>query len=540
MTFIPDDLPLAFEVFAIPHTPEVNRIVAFMRDAYIPCIYIPNWMRQSPDADTPLSTLVRSRALAGSCGVLRDEQMWCDYPEIQPAWLAGNLSDMIDVFPCEDKPRLYEIMLQFRQRGIQILRQAIFDQTKSKSVPKVSLLWQIMLLYREGLLREQSQGAEAYDVVLQFVEKAYVDNATALNVLIMAMYNDVESACKKIRRTILDFETWLAERYKPFWAFAESYLPPAPAHVSTNLHPSLANADRVIYGANLRTRRCLDLSETTNCITVQIPEDDIANDLRWGWVASTGMHDMGLLINQYCNLAEERNQIKEQQELWNHDLRTAMTLTTLFNLRKLVQSGSCNGVDLREASRIIPTLEEVLKTALKNSTEEQQWESRDVLMWMYFSGAWYGENTRYQQKRRVWGNRPYVSAWRKQFDAIWFNKQLSTQAHALWLTKWVDARELLQRFTYSDLIQPHPIQWYESIVQSYNPVRNVDGYERDSHTLPDSATSRTTQVIASGTFPTRKRKAGLAPLEDLIIRSHEEERQSSAHPQFEEHLNFRH
>lgn len=516
-----DFLLLAFDALALPHTPEVNRIVAFMRDAYIPCIYIPTWLRQSPDADLPLAALVKSRALAGSCGVLRDNQMWHDNPEIQPAWLAGNLSGLMDVLSFEEKPRMYEIMLQCRQRGLQILRQSIYEQAKLKSAPKVTLLWQIMLLYREGLIREESQGVEAYSVVLQYVEKAYVDNATALNVLIMAMFNDAETACKKLRRTILDFENWLAQRYRPFWTYAESYLPPMPAHVLSNLHPSLANADSVIYGAISRTRRCLDIAETTNCLTAQFPEDDLANDLRWGWIASTGLHDIGLLVNQYCDLRDKREYLKDQSDFWNNDLRIAMTLTTLFNLRKLVQSGSCNGVDVREAPLIIPTLEAILQRALKNASKEQQWEARDVLMWMFFSGAWHGQNVKHQSRYGIFGARPTGSVCRRQYDATWFNKQLSMQAHTLWLTRWFDARELLLRFTYSDLIRPHPIQWYENTVESYRSSELGKSHEEATRGHPTAA--RTSKDVNGGESPVRKRKRGAAPLEDLINKPDDDE-----------------
>lgn len=470
-----NDVLLAFCALPIPNTPEVNRIIAFMRGAYTPCIYIPTFLRQSPHADLPLQTLVVSRSLPGSCGVLRDWQNCLDYPEVQPAWMAGNLSAMMDILPLEEKPQLYTLMLQCRERGLELLHQAVNEQMKLTSVPKLSLLLQIMLLYREGCIRDQPQGIEAYAVVQQYVEKAYIDANTAINVLVIAMFNDVEAACKRLQRTILDFERWLAQRMKPFATYAESYLPPASAQVATNLHQSLATADHVIHGAILRLRRCLDLRERMDPLTMHPPENYTAGDMGWAWMASTGLHDMGLLVNQYCGLMETRHGIEHSEALWNHDVRTATILTTLFTMRKLVHEGSCNGVDLREAHLIIPTLEEVLKRALRYSTEEQRLRSREPLMWMYFWGAWHGQNIQYQRRRGVFGDRPpAASTWTVGFDATWFNKKLNAQAHALRLTRWYDARELLKQFAFSELIRPHPVQWYEKTVTVFGSSGSAD------------------------------------------------------------------
>lgn len=462
-------MSLAFDALPIPGTPAVRKIIVFLREAYTPCIYIPAWLRQSPDAQVPPPALIKSRALAGSCGVLRDLQNCVDFPEVQPAWMASNLSAVMSIVPPEDKPHLHGVMLQCRQRSVQLLRQAIRRQTMSDSAPAISVLLQIMLLFREGYIKEHPQGLEAYDVVSQYVKKANVDMSTAFNVLGIAMYNDAESACKSLKRTIFDFKNWLAEQYQPFWAHAENCLPPAAAHVVTDLHPSIANFDHVIRGAILRLRRCLDLSETVSPLAIQTPDDYVTGDLRWAWLASTGLHDMGLLVNQYCDLTDTRDAVADKQACWNHDLRTAVTLTILFNMRKLIHEGSCNGVDLREAPMIIPTMEIVLKRALKSATEEQQWQYRDLLMWIFFTGAWHGQNVHYQRQHSVFGDGSTTFAWPKEFDAVWFNKQLSAQACLLRLTKWYDARALLKRFVCSDLMRPHPVKWYENIVTTFSP-----------------------------------------------------------------------
>lgn len=441
-----------------------------MREAYTTCIYIPTWLRQNPDADLPLTDLVKARGLAGSCGVLRDWQNCLDYPELQPAWMAGNLSSIMDILPPEDKPHLYGIMLQCRQLGVQQLRQEILEQAKSNSAPRISLLLQIMFLFREGYIRERSQGVEAYGIILQYVERAHVDIGTAFNLLSIAMFNDSEAACKKLKHTVLDYEGWMAKRYKTFWAHVESYLPPTSSVVETGLHPSLANADSVINGAVLRIRRCMDMSERVSPLAMQTPEDYMAGDLRWAWVATTGLHDMGLLVNQYCDLTDGRSKIDNKDDLWSYDLRITMTLTTLFTLRKLVHGGSCNGVDLREAQLIMPTMETVLRRALRLSTEKQRWESREILMWIYFTGAWHGQNIHRQRQCSIFGDHSTPLTWPKAFDATWFDRQLSAQAHRLRLTTWCHAREFLKAFTYSELIRPHPTEWYESIVTLCRPV----------------------------------------------------------------------
>jgi hypothetical protein len=445
-------------------TPEVNQLIALSREAWLPAIYCPNSLRQSPDADLPSLALVQVRGLPGSYGAFRHIQHAFEYPEALPAWFSCRISTAIDFLPPADRPRFELLQLQYRARGLQTLRKAIDEMHRTGSPPTISLILQILYLFEGDCVGYQAIAAQAHAVVLPWIEQASMDQASAILLTINAMFNDTEMACKVLRKTFLDFEYWLASRLKDFWTYSGSFLPPAPTFIVGQLHESIVQADIVVYNAMVRLRRTLHIRDTVDPVVMHAPEESMIGDLKYSWMATTSLHDIGMLINRAIDLASFGDTENRSNEVTSERyMGAALAFTTLYNIRKYMHESSFNGVDLRESPLIVPRLEQILRQLLSTATAEKRSVWQEPLFWMYFTGAWHGQKVLLQAKRNAFANfRP--SAKPAFFDPTWFNTQLAVQAAALGLKKWVDARRLLSRFAFSDIIRPHPRRWYEDVV----------------------------------------------------------------------------
>ena len=315
----------------------------------------------------------------------------------------------------------------------------------------------------------------------------YILSPTLTN--IPSQFNDTEMACKLFQKTALDYEVWFAGRLEGFWAYTETFVPSQPAHIITDLHPTLMSfTGTIVYGAAIRIRRCLHLRDTLGPLGIH-PTD--TGDLRFSWLATKTLHDIGLLINQAIDLITEGDIRRKTGQypaiecsvLDNTDLRVAVTLTTLFSLRKFLHESSFNGIDVREAPPLIPAVKQALTHFLSQHAKiiVRDPNIDELLFWMYFIGCWQGQkllcNTKIdctcdQSAAASYPTPPKEADKCARHDPTfrWFNAQLSIQARLLGLMHWSEARQLLTHFIYSDIMRPHPSTWYEQVIREAEAV----------------------------------------------------------------------
>lgn len=296
-------------------------------------------------------------------------------------------------------------------------------------------------------------------------------------------FNDTELACKVFRKTALDYDIWCTSRLDSFWSYAISFVPPPSFIIENSLHPDIAclNGDN-IQEALRRLRWALYLRDTLGPLGMHLPE---VGDLVYNWIISRTMHDIGLLINQAIDLisaTKATSAITQDPTLRcvildNRELHAAVTLTTLYSLRKYLHDCSFNGIDVRSAPLIIPELKNslsrfVLHGAAMTLTSPQNSGVYEILFWMYFTGVWQGQKQRCHSKSNTTCtfyqttslHQPDEKCPRHNSTILWFNAQLAMQARMLRRLHWPQARQLLVQFVYSDIMRPHPSTWYERIV----------------------------------------------------------------------------
>jgi hypothetical protein len=164
----------------------MNRIIAFTRDAYLPSVYIPNFIREDPEADPPSQKLIATKALAGSLGVWRDLALGFSSPEVFEAWICTHASALSESLTGQEALRFEKLALQYRMRSIRSLRRAIGLKQETRAAPTLSLILQIMYLFRAECIHDGRIGAQVHAVVLPWIEEANMSEEHAINLLIVS------------------------------------------------------------------------------------------------------------------------------------------------------------------------------------------------------------------------------------------------------------------------------------------------------------------------------------------------------------------
>jgi hypothetical protein len=263
----------------------------------------------------------------------------------------------------------------------------------------------------------------------------------------------------------MDYDKKVRPRLQDFWDYAQSFLPPRPASVLDDLHPSIAQNEGTLKETLIHFRRTLITRDELGPIGLGQYGDQAAVDIQLGFYASLGSFDEGLLLNeavaQSAAVAERLHDIS-----CSFLLDTAMKWATLFSARKYLHESTLNGLDLNEAPGLGSELAKATRTLLAYASKDDLHESREVLFWLFFTGSWRGQKL---MAERAYTGGQYTAAllaFDSDPDATtrWFDERLAEQAATLGLQRWSDAEALLRRFIYSNCIRPCPSTWYEKVV----------------------------------------------------------------------------
>ena len=305
---------------------------------------------------------------------------------------------------------------------------------------------QALHLLTAELLYGEKANAQAHLIILSWIEQLDIDLETRVHLMLNLVYSDCEMACKTMKTTVLDLDVWLPSKLGMFWAYSETFLPLTPPSVHQNMHPSL-NKDDLIHDVTLRLRRFLAVRECMDAMDMHRPSDAQAGHLRFTHMATTSCWDIGRLLNRVFEIDSN------YRDSWRDAFDMAMALTLLCSLRKCCHTAEYDGMDFREAPLVIRKLEWAVQELMALSTVEERFEIREELFWIFFTCAWHGE-----KGKRMRGP-SFV------LDTRNFNVRLALQAYGMGLTKWTDARELVSRFVFSDMLLPHPSGWYEKLIR---------------------------------------------------------------------------
>lgn len=453
-------------------TPEINRFISFIREKYLAALYIPPLALQLGGLKFFHVRHLNEFTVPGARHLQRELDMGFEYPKTAPGWLCCHLSGLMQMFPALDTEETRLILSKCRAESYQLLREEI-SRDGAFDVTNISLIIQIVYMFKSGLMENQPENAQVHTWALQKI--AEMEDATLCAQLFMClMHNDVEFSVHMMRPTLLDFNGWISQKLESIWAVEEAALPDIGSEYQ-NIHPSLDN--HMMRDALIRARRCISLSSAERALDLTKPKDFEVSELLYIHFANRTHHDSGLLVNHYLAFVDESS-LREGSSAGSLYVDAALTLTTLYSIRTYIQRATLQDVDIRNASYVImPRLKDMLQTALERMTQEERAMYQHALFWMYFNGAHYEECVR----------RGLVHAGSPISDD-WFSQMLATSARDLGASRWADGRFIVSSFIYDDFLTPNPEEWYESVVVRFRrgTILPTQEYHQTSvlHSMP--------------------------------------------------------
>lgn len=434
-------------------TPEVNHFISLIREKYLAPLYTPpivlRWGRIKSFGVRQLNDVT----IPGARQVQRDMNIAFKYSKTASGWLFCAMSGLLHLFPASETEAAKRVLSQCRAESYRVLREEIAKEGRLNPT-NVSLLIQIVYMFKAGIMERQPENALVHTWALQkLVEIKDADLSAQLFMILL--HNDVEFSLRLMRPTLLDFSGWITEKLESVWTVTELRLPDIGSAYQA-VHPSIQDHP-LAYNSMIRVRRGIAFSTPQTGLDFKNATDLQIAELMYNWTANRTHHDTGLLLNHFLAFMEEC----EFGKVGNAATRfidAALTLTAIYTIRAYLQRATINGIDVRDKSyALAPRLKTMLQTALQQMTIEEQEHYEEACFWMFFSGAHYEESVRRG-----------LCAAGMPLTENYFSQRLASSAREMGLTRWKDARMVLEEFVYDDFLTPSPEEWYEQIVGQFS------------------------------------------------------------------------
>ena len=195
-----------FDSFAIAITPEVNRFISFVRDAAIPCTYFNNMFRGLSSGVTAKASVLERSTFISAPGALRDWQQMKESLNDECAGLArlaGYASMMAQVSRGDNWARLAS--LRMRERSTRLLRLLLEQSNSMTEKTTADCLPHLYGLFRAECFDGNVTAAAYHARVLRAV---FERGNFTMQLLTQVLYNDVDLAIKRTKRTLIDVDSW--------------------------------------------------------------------------------------------------------------------------------------------------------------------------------------------------------------------------------------------------------------------------------------------------------------------------------------------
>jgi len=220
-------------------TPELNRVLTFMRDAILPAIYSTEILRQwSANVSSPINLLAQPRIISfqAAYGDWK-QQVLCLHDEGMA--LAG-LSAWCDLLPELDVSQTLVPSSSLRSslmraRSCALLAKRLQTEQDLRSLEKDSVL-HIFWLFRSEAISGSKEAARVHgDQLRVIIKHAWANDVISIQSLIQFLFVDVDLATACMAKTMFDVEGWFFEVLQPLWLKAKSVLPPIDPQVYLGL-----------------------------------------------------------------------------------------------------------------------------------------------------------------------------------------------------------------------------------------------------------------------------------------------------------------
>ncbi|KAK5045826.1 hypothetical protein LTR84_008919 [Exophiala bonariae] len=430
-----------FNVLPVKITPSVNKAISFLRDSFVPSLYLTPFFGRCSEGDTAKTASLERSSFISYQLVKRTWDTICLglCDEVTAATsLTTGLALITRTMPGATKQDRVSL-LEMQTEAYRLVRSKLEKGEIVKNEnEKMKFVLQLYWLFRADCVLGNIATAIKHGKMLQYFlrETNVAMDHTFISYLIGS---DTEIAAKTMQRTVLDIDYWIPSLFAPHWPLWESLLPEVSSGYIEAVD-SVINTEPLL-GLFYRSRRLLAIAEHPKC-KVKDPASAEALVL-YTW--TRGVVDLGHFINHYMDLATLLETAGGEESLGEIGSQASISLAALCMMRWIAHTATINGVDLRDASgTIISHLQQRMEQVQSVCSPEELKRYERAYLWIFFIGALY-----YQKKNKIdqW---PVKS---------WFHERLRSHARAMNIVAWPDLRQVLQNFVYSDHVEPNGALW---------------------------------------------------------------------------------
>ena len=211
-----------FACLGVKITPEINRVLAFMRDVMYPAIYLTPWTQSCSAEPVRKLEVAQPRNVVSAASAHRDwSRMLCSlYDEgLGLACLSACASFVPDF-----RQTMKSDILQMRARSTSILRQRLLDPSRSYGQSGSALL-QMFWLFEAEALDDNVQAARIHGRAFRnAVETCRDQEIIDLGNIVMFLWADTNFAAKTMGRTMLSMD-WCIGRLQGLWSLLGGFFP---------------------------------------------------------------------------------------------------------------------------------------------------------------------------------------------------------------------------------------------------------------------------------------------------------------------------
>lgn len=292
-----------FNAQGIPINPRINQLLTFIRDAYLPGIYITSFMKRSGLVSPTITTFAEGFKLSGK---RRANSVWTSMKEELTdegralAWIASYIPVLSRYSSPEVARELALMAIDMKVKSMRILKNKIAS-LQTDEQPDIALLAQIVSLFRASCKEGDLESANVHARIIRcLIDRMHEGSDQMRTLFITLLSNDTEVAVSNMRHTFFEFDNWVQKQLQKFWWSAKIFKLPPVSQQYTELHCSI----RVSHNrtACIRLRRYLIFRKMK--MNLEDPKDLEYSDGVFSWVSTYSMYDLGLLVGVYLDLLE--------------------------------------------------------------------------------------------------------------------------------------------------------------------------------------------------------------------------------------------
>lgn len=404
-------------------TPLVNQALTFMRDAFFPSLHFnPFFRRLYGDYHGSLTVL--------------DDISWLPAQTAKQGWqfattslnsegqalacITGFLHNLAELMPEDGRLKMNRQALALTTKSSELLRKSLERRDGDASDTSTArtqmplhdraVITHIFWLFRAATVTNNKASVAAHGKILaQSMMQCFNDGVVDHLMIIQAINDDVDDACKTMsRRTHFDPD-WYAAICTPIWAMVEPILPAVPEEVLTNIDATVELPElRVLF---VKARHMSSYSEDG----IQVPDaawgPPDQKHLAFSWFVTRSEFVMSSALKLYWDLCEDR--LSSDVSISRDDgvasgfraraltltpgqrlTQAALTLGVLYYLRVLGHEARINGHDIRDASpAMIRHLRRLMERIARVATPDEKQRYHDAHAWLLYLGAMHEERS---------------------------------------------------------------------------------------------------------------------------------------------------